>query len=136
MKNIKWKENLKYHSGEKFWICCFEGIEIYIQGAEEKISQKHLLFVERILEDFEAINQSALNRLYQTIPSLKTEKLKMLYIHAFHDKRSVTATPVNFMLTYGYDDDYDTKGEYVVVARYTVKFMESFRPIAVEDWFE
>ena len=136
MKN-NWKETLKCYENEQFWIGYLDDmdLEINIQGTAEEISQKHLLLVDKFFQDFETINQTALERLYQTLPALKAEKLRLLTIHSYHDSRPITAYAACFMLTYCYVDDYDSLGDYVPVVRYTVKCMENFRPIAVEDWF-
>ena len=136
MKN-NWKETLKYYESEQFWIGGPDDtdLEINIQGTAEEISQKHLLLVEKFFREFETVNQAALKRLYQTIPTLKAEKLRLLTIYSYFDSHSTTAYRVDFTLTYGYVDDYDSLGNYVPVVRYTVKFNENFNPIAVEDWF-
>jgi hypothetical protein len=139
-----WKKNLKYYKEEKFWGCYIEqmDLEIWIQGTESEISPKHLSLMETILSDFERINQISLKRLYETIKSLEHEELRIETIHVFRDENSVTAKPVDFMITYGHKESYDSKGNYVAVARYTVKFMDidhrrvtNPNPIAVEDWF-
>jgi len=135
--HVEWKDTLKYHEGEKFWVCYSDefNFELSIQGGKGEISQPHLALAEKILINFEQTNQLALERLYHTIPSLKDEKINVSSIHVFYDEYSVTAHPVNFMFTYEYENQYDSKGRYVAVDRYTVKFMEKFKPIAIEEWF-
>ena len=139
-----WKESLKYHEEENFWGCYIENmdLEIWIQGTESEISPKHLLLMEVIFSDFERINQIALKKLYMTLKHLENEELKIETIHVFRDEHSVTAHPVDFMITYCHSEFYDSKGNYVAVARYTVKFMDIHHQrkpnpnaIAVEDWF-
>ena len=148
---VKYLDKLRYHHAEGFWVTYCPDIsseaEIYVQGNEEEISPDHLTLAKRILSELEHFNDLALTRIDSWLKVDFIEKLIISNIYVFDDVGSVTASPVSFIITYGYGyEDAKELNElhrrshpfslhHLYTVQYSVKFIKNGAVLSTESWF-